>query len=106
MIIKNKEMENVMAENQSKNETNTHTHRQATDIMVKLLKLPVTIGFTASDFSWHSASRTSHSSGEHEHNTMRHDIRWHRTPNHYYYWVFTNLLCLFRGNNSHVFMMA
>lgn len=41
---------------QSRNGLNTHTNRQAKNIMVKLLKLPVTIGFTASDFSWHSAS--------------------------------------------------
>lgn len=45
-----------MAENESESEPSTHTHEQAKDIMVKLLKLPVTIGFTASDFSWHPSS--------------------------------------------------
>lgn len=57
LLLKNRrETENVLVENQSKNELNSHTQRQAKDIMVKLLKLPVTIGFTGGGFSWHSAS--------------------------------------------------
>lgn len=70
LLLKASWLKNVMAENQSKNELSTHTHRQAKDIMVKLLKLPVTWLYSFWFFPAFSQLAADHSPGVHEPDTI------------------------------------